>query len=577
MTYILSNPTPRLHFRSSLGAFTRNMFFSLMAWMITAGLLLLSFPPFGAFWLVWIAFIPSMLLTLSDTPMLELGIGSWVGGLLFFAAGLFFMADPTLTSSLVRWFLLAEVIAIQWPLGALLSRWLIRRDLSIIIVFPIVWTALEYFRLYFGMGFSLNAGFPWLEIGSTQIDCLSLCQVVDLGGIQLLSFTILFVNACVTSTIFKILNCRMKPISFSLSIPMLSSLILICLFQLYGRHRLETSQSDRVVRVGLVATDFDEETDLKAAERVRESIRSKTQLPEHNTERADFWLWPENSTDEPWVTISDSATELDAPKGVGIPERNWAEWLRLSKDVPNRVLHAAIQLDRPIVLGVKHYEIARSDFKRFVASTAIDVDGRILGFHHKRYLVPWSEFTPYGLLRSLSEYPNHLSKTDIDHGADSSIFSIPIKDTNELIFIATPICYEICFSRAVRLFFEQPNMKPDILCNLSREPSEFGSAFPRLMLNHSRFRAIETRTPIVRVVVDGYCAVIDSCGRILSCHDSRNQLPAERAQIWEVPLSVRSSAYSVSRDFPAILCATALIGLFLLGSMRSRKGRATCE
>jgi apolipoprotein N-acyltransferase len=87
--------------------------------------------------------------------------------------------------------LLAAFFGLPVGLAALLFRRLaLTRHPSLILWgVPAIWTALEYLRSF---GFW---AFPWNLLGYSQVHNLSLIQIADIGGVYLVSFVIVLVNA----------------------------------------------------------------------------------------------------------------------------------------------------------------------------------------------------------------------------------------------------------------------------------------------------------------------------------------------------------------------------------------------
>ncbi|MFN2382259.1 MAG: apolipoprotein N-acyltransferase [Guyparkeria sp.] len=154
-------------------------------------------------------------------------------------------------------------------------------------------------------------------------------------------------------------------------------------------------------------------------------------------------------------------------------------------------------------------------FSLLVGTFARDASGRyynaLLGFpesvgeYHKRHLVPFGEYFP---LRGLIERMPWLFQVPMSDlspgGADQS----PLR-VGELTLGAS-ICFEADFSRDIRATIHDA----DLLVTVSND-SWFGESFsPHQHLQMSRARAIEYRRPVVRATNTGISAIIDTQGQV---------------------------------------------------------------
>jgi apolipoprotein N-acyltransferase len=174
----------------------------------------------------------------------------------------------------------------------------------------------------------------------------------------------------------------------------------------------------------------------------------------------------------------------------------------------------------------------------------------------KRQLVPFSEYVPgkYSAtaLWRLVRKAIPATMPQIEPGCNDTPYLLrgdrgiaPALNTE----LHTPICFEGTFARRVREMILAGDLaRKKILINLSNDgwfvyTSRLGSprqtAEHRLHFAHSVFRAIETRTPVVRVVNTGISGWIDRTGRVRktvenSGPDSRNDTIAARSEVFHV-------------------------------------------
>jgi apolipoprotein N-acyltransferase len=149
--------------------------FAVLALLSGAMLWLCHFPVSWG-WLVWIALVPMLPLVRADIRARWRYCCAWVAGTVYFWPALSWMtvADSRMIGG---WALLALYCSLYFPLAIFLVRRLERgTPLPLVLTLPVVWTALEFFRSWFGTGFS------WYLLAHTQHDALQVIQIADLGG-----------------------------------------------------------------------------------------------------------------------------------------------------------------------------------------------------------------------------------------------------------------------------------------------------------------------------------------------------------------------------------------------------------
>jgi apolipoprotein N-acyltransferase len=160
----------------------------------------------------------------------------------------------------------------------------------------------------------------------------------------------------------------------------------------------------------------------------------------------------------------------------------------------------------------------------------INADGTVQGFYDKQYLVPGSEFTPYG--------PKSSQRI---RGTAAPVFKV-----REHYFAAS-ICYDLAFQRLYRRFMEAERT-PDFFVVASNENQDGCGLISRHCLAMARIRAVEFRRSVVRNVRGGYSGVVDSNGQVQG-----PPLPwsVETATcVGPVPIDSRRSVYATLGDWP---------------------------
>lgn len=197
--------------------------------LLTVLLLSLSFAPFAQFYLAWVGLVPWLFLVRSTRSQRAAFLWSWLAGVLFFTANMWWLAyvtGPGMVALMVvlglYWGLTAVVIrgagllqraededggwrredggkaapasspsSILHPPSSFFAR-LTRSPLARVLLIPTLWVGLEWLR----GNWPLN-GLPWLFLGHGQTPILPMCQVADALGVYGISFWVVAVNALV--------------------------------------------------------------------------------------------------------------------------------------------------------------------------------------------------------------------------------------------------------------------------------------------------------------------------------------------------------------------------------------------
>ena len=165
-------------------------------------------------------------------------------------------------------------------------------------------------------------------------------------------------------------------------------------------------------------------------------------------------------------------------------------------------------------------------------SVAISNSDALLGFYDKVNLVPFSEFSPFGISGS-KRYT---------HGTHTSIFDI--KDYS----FGASICYDIFFARLFRQYIQKNDI--DFFVNISSESFDKTGRLSRHAFISSKFRAIETRRPIVRYAKDGISGIIDGSGNANVIEHTYLSKP----KIMVLSLDKRKGFYMIYGDWIPYTC-----------------------
>jgi apolipoprotein N-acyltransferase len=164
---------------------------SLILCALSGLLLSLCFPPAGLWFLAWVALVPWLVALRTGRGWASL-LGSWVGGLVFFAALLYWLY----LFGISVWLLAAAALALWLMVWGISVRWIgSLGPLPRLIGAAVLWCGVEWMR---GLG---EFGFTWGWLGYSQSPALALLPTARLAGTLGLSFLIALVNAAVAEMV----------------------------------------------------------------------------------------------------------------------------------------------------------------------------------------------------------------------------------------------------------------------------------------------------------------------------------------------------------------------------------------
>jgi len=196
--------------------------------------------------------------------------------------------------------------------------------------------------------------------------------------------------------------------------------------------------------------------------------------------------------------------------------------------------------------------------------------------YDKCFLTPFGETMPY-----ISAWPwleeQFLTlgaggmSFDLDHGVEPQVIEVPCSEGS--FTLATPICYEDTVAKLCRKSaYHQGRKRIDVFINLSND-GWFGDcdAVREQHTQIARFRCVENRVPMMRVVNTGSSSVIDSTGRIIGTIGEGRYGQARQSGylLSSLPIDSRYTLYARIGDLWAWLC----LALTVLVVVRSFLGK----
>ena len=499
--------------------------------LLSAMLLILSFPNFDLEFLAWFAFVP-LLVALEDKGCLRALVLGWITGFVSFLGILYWIIVavhtygnvPLIPSGLIL-LLLVAYLGLFFATFAFLHRLLQEHfGFHAIIFVPFLWVSLEHLRSF------LLTGFPWANVGHSQYLNLPFIQIADVAGVYGLSFVILWVNV----TLYLVLHQWTKKIFPYREIAI--SLVIVSGLLLYGsiQMRAVDRQAEQLpgLRVGLVQGNIDQSVKWdESFQRETLSIyeRLSRKVSEHKPE---LIIWPETAT----PFFFQDAKEYQ-PLILEIPEET----------------HAFL------LFGSPSYRFERGKANHYNSAYLVSTSGEITGKYDKIHLVPFGEYIP---LSNLLFFIGSLGEGigNFKPGREFFNFSLPQGQFGVLI------CFEIIFPDLCRRFVKRG---ANFLVTITNDAWFGKTSAPYQHLSLATFRAVENRVFIARAANTGISAFIDPKGKIIK----QGGLFTEEAMDGTIRLMNRRTFYTLYGDIFAWICSISsaiLIGSCFIQNRRKR-------
>ncbi|WP_437229813.1 apolipoprotein N-acyltransferase [Planctomicrobium sp. SH661] len=575
--------------RSRPGAIT-----TLALSMLTAVLLWASFTPVDFGPLAWISLVPLLTLVRPAQRTRWMYRIVYVSGLCYWLATLQWMrlGDVSMYGALLA---LSAYLAVLWPVFLALCRVAVHRfRVPLMIAAPLFWTGLEYLRAH------LFTGFAWYFVGHSQYRWVDVIQITDILGAYGVSFLIVLANGAVAQFVparffQKWQLCWPGEVEMIASESprrqLLGGLVSVGLVVLacgYGMARRSHGDFPLGPRVALIQGNY------------VASVRNNTDDPRdiflmHRqltgltvAEQPDFVVWPEAMFPYGVYEVEHGVTDENlAEIAPEVPVKIWRE-----QESHRALTDMADMTQAALVIGTNAFLAQPAGYKLFNSAVFVQPGAGATNRYDKIHRVPFGEYIPLRdalpFLQSLTPFRG---KFGIDKGEQAHVFRW--KDW-ELIPL---ICFEDTVPQLVRKIAKSAKVNAptqnQVLVNLTNDGWFHGSSELDQHLITSQFRAIETRTPLVRAVNTGISAVIDGDGVVreaLKFYDAgprndessvRNSIRDPRtgryhkqlncAIVADVPLDPRTSWYVTLGDWFAASCLTLAVLTALLGLLSKPK------
>ena len=531
----------------------------------------LAFPNFNLFFLAWFALVPTLwaargttarqhfLIGLWAGAITNLGGFYWIGGMLIdfghmnlvLASALTVLTTTYQGLVVAFWLLLLHKMR-TW---AKVGNWLLG---------PIVFVAIEYL---------LWNIFPWYYANS-QYNWIPAIQIVELGGVSLLTFLLVMVN-CAIFDAWEAWRSGAGRHRVLLFLSLAASVV--ALNAGYGLIRMSmvdaAAEAAPKLRIGLVEADvgiFEKEEPGKVRNNLVQHQRMSVELAKQGV---DLIVWPETSYHAP-RSYARRAGESNFSGFRPIPRD--AAAIQSSKTVPpadarQDTLDNVPREDRyapqrgfstPLLFGALTFRknpespsVRHPGVDYLNSAILLDEQGKVLGIYDKVYLLVFGEHIPFGDLFPIF-YRWLPEAGDLVAGSDVTV--LPFGEYK----IGIMVCYEDILPAFGRKLIA---LEPNVLINVTNDAWFGKTSEPYLHLALAIFRAVEARVPLIRSTNTGVSCFIDANGRITS----ETSIEGAETLLESVPMMDGGSVYAVLGDWPA--WASLLVIPLLWGLARRRR------
>ena len=480
------------------------------------GALALAFPRMHWDGVAWIALAPLLAIAVQSGPRAAFFWG-WLGGFTFFLGLLQWLNFTFLTFSAIPFPLtwmptmgLAAYCGLWIALVMAIVGWIATRAPGVaLIVAPFAWVAAEWGRGH------LFGGFPWGLLGYTQYARLPVIQIAELGGVYLVSFVVLAVNAAVAGAI-------VQPWRRAVMGLALGGVLLLATLG-FGTARLGRPVAPDIERVRVSVMQPSIEQPLKWD-------------PDHATMVLGIYLGLSRRV------------RADAPALLVWPETATPTPLGRDAVLAQILQELAATLRTALVVGSIDVEGTNPVVLR--NSAYLITERGVRDRYDKMHLVPFGEYVPLsrviGFVRGWAEFIS-----DLEPGSRVVVFPGPPAP------FGVVICYEGIFPELVRDFVRNGAR---LIVNITNDAWFGRTSGPLQHLAMYALRAVEHRTAIVRSANTGVSAFVAPTGQIVR----RIGLFERDVMTSDIPLRTVTTLYTRLGDWVASLGLAVTAGALAL-------------
>lgn len=418
---------------------------------------------------------------------------------------------------------------------------------------PLLWTAVEWLH---SLG---DLSYPWLAVGYTQTYYTWLIQIADLGGVWIVSFLVMMLNALAAHWWLK----RQRlGIHLAVGGGVISMVLLYGITQTiaYTHGFNMTAPKSNGIMFGVVQPDIDP-WDKWQHKSLNEMVDLHRHLQDslNALQHCDVSVWSETAIP---VDVEDARYQYTLT-----PLRQWIDSSNtaLLTGCADFVYYPAATAPA----NARPYRLDESQKYKVYNSAAFLLPHQPqVAIHHKSRLTPFGEGVPYSdeltFLQSWLQWGVGISGWNKGEGATVLSYPPTEQHPRDTIKMGPVICIESIYPNYVADYVRKGANILSVITNDAWYDGTFG---PEQHYCIARMRAVETRREIVRCGNSGVSGFISATGQSLYQAKPMQSLATAHPMF----LEERQSFYVRFGDWLPQLCSLFTVGIMLWVRIRKSK------
>ena len=510
--------------------------------LLSAVLLIISFPPFDISNGVWIALVPLFLITTGKNQKYSFWLSQVCGST--FILGIFNWILEVANYTYIHHAILVLYLGLYVAVFGLLTNLTFRRYgiAWALVAAPFFWVFLEYIRSNF-----FFIALPWGLLAHSQYQSPAVIQIASITGVYGISFLIVLVNCAVTAVI--LLSGKLFPkvilphpgfISKHAGLSIIGmAAACLALTLIFGIQIIKQPLNSDPIKVSVIQGNIEQNQkwDKKYSRYIMQTYNDLTMKA--SMDRPDLIIWPETST----------------PGSINQNRSIHTQLRKLSRDAGTYLLVGSAQRQKFRGKDQKQANYYNSAF--------LIPPGGKQQHYNKIRLFPFGEYLP---MKDIFPW-SFISVPEVGGYVPGKKFKVFDHPAGKF---GVTICWENIFPDFVRQFVKRG---AGFIINITNEAWFGETAAPYQFLSMSVMRAVENRVSVIRSANTGVSGFIDPYGRLIGrvANDQHKDIFVRGFLTQDIPVVQGKTFYTRFGNIFVYLCS--IISIFIITMLIVGPGR----